>query len=584
MRRGLLAATLTIVPACAHEAAQPKAAPAPANLQPPAPPSALSPSPPTWPEPLAAIMKGRGDPHVQPIALPPDGSGRDRWLAFAGTPEMAVAAWRVAREPSGDVHVDAVDRWPVGVRVLGGIAAPGATYVLVQSLGVLDQPASMTGVWIDAGSRASPFDASPLALADVHDAAELAARVAHPPDAGAAERNAVTLLATLRAASGSTAMLARTLAAEGADVGVVWQSTFVQKIGRLDGEGAAPSPLADRVLAIVKDAVTTHACGADTCEAWTDAGHAVVRFAVQGGRWVVRAVYEDAQARRCSGPLSCERADPAAAPAGGAVGRPREVPASADSTATEAALRAHARTVDHVLGEAPLTASGGTIGVGLTDLDPDVPVVAAIEGGVSRVLRVEAGTVRAEASEARWEAAFADVDGDGRTDVVVRMSGTRAGGAPVAWTQAFLAPVPSVQDVALEPDLASALATMDAADAAAAARAAAALSARSVPHDEACRILTTASTVAGFRRVASADARVLLFAEPGMPTWRPKVVPASRIGADDVRGLGAHCPELACSRSRMYCSWAAGADSLHAWFVLQGGQLALAGAADYQGE
>jgi hypothetical protein len=513
-------------------------------------------------------MKGRGDPHVQPIALPQDAAGRDRWLAFAGPPEMAVAAWRVTREPGGEVHMDAVDRWPVGVKVLGGIAAQGATYVLVQSVGVLDQPADLTGVWIDSGSRASPFDASPLALADVRDPGELAARVAHPPDAGAAERNAVTLLAALRAASGSTAMLARTLAAEGADVGVVWQSTFVQKIGHIDGEGAAPSPLADRVLAIVKDAVTTHACGADTCEAWTDAGHAVVRFTVQGGRWVVRAVYEDAQP-----------ATPAAA-----AGRPREVPSAPDSAATESALRAHARTVDHVLGEAPLAASGGTIGVGLTDLDPDVPVVAAIEGGVSRVLRVAAGTVRAEASEARWEAAFADVDGDGRTDVVVRMSGTRAGGAPVAWTGAFLAPAPSVQDVRLEPDLASALATMDAPDAAAAARAAAALPTRGVPHDEACRILTTASTVAGFRRVSSADARVLLFAEPGMPTWRPKVVPASRIGADDVRGLGAHCPELTCSRSRMYCSWAAGADSLHAWFVLQGGQLALAGAADYTGE
>ena len=67
----------------------------------------------------------------------------------------------------------------------------------------------------------------------------------------------------------------------------------------------------------------------------------------------------------------------------------------------------------------------------------------------------------------------------------------------------------------------------------------------------------------------SPDARVLLFDEPGMPTWRPKVVPVAKIGADDVRGLGAHCAELVCNPTRPYCAWTSGADSLHAWFVGQ---------------
>jgi hypothetical protein len=164
------------------------------------------------------------------------------------------------------------------------------------------------------------------------------------------------------------------------------------------------------------------------------------------------------------------------------------------------------------------------------------------------------------------------------------MSGKRSDGTPVAWTQAFLAPAASVQASTLDADLASSLATMDAADAVAGARAAASLPRGAPPHDEACRVLAAASTVAGFRRVSTQDARVLLFAEPGMPTWRPKVVTGAKIGADDVRGLGAHCAELACSPTRMYCGWTAGADSLHAWFAWQGGQLVLAGAADYQGE
>jgi hypothetical protein len=473
----------------------------------------------------------------------------------------------VARAPTGETQVEAVERWPAGVRVVGGLVDGGVAYVLLESVGVLDQPAGLRGVWIDGGSRASPFDGSPMALADVPDVAALAARVAHPPAVGSTERTAVALLSTLRAASASAPMLTRALAAEGADVGVAWQSMFVQRVGRLDGEGTAPSPLADRALAIVRAAVTTQACGADSCEAWTDGGHAVVRFIVQGGRWVVRALIEDAPLAR-----------------GPATTAPHTVSASTDTTSTEALLRARARDVKPVLGEAPLTASGGTIGVGLTDMTPDVPVIAVREGNAARVFPIEAGTVRAEAAEAHWDAAFADVDGDGRTDVVVRMTGKRPDGSPVAWTQAFLAPPASVQATSVEADLATSLATMDAPDARAAAQAATSLPGGAVSHDDACHVLTTASTPAGFRRVASSDARVLLFDEPGMPTWRPKVVGAAKIGADDVRGLGAHCAELVCNPGRPYCSWTSGADSLHAWFVAQGAQLVLVGAADYQGE
>ncbi|MGD0528096.1 MAG: hypothetical protein ABSE49_23380, partial [Polyangiaceae bacterium] len=568
MRRALFAALagLSITgPACGGGATSPPrpATPPVASAAPAPDPTPATPPPaPSWPEPLQQAMHGRGDPHAQPLALPRDARGRDRWLVFVGTSDVAVGAWRVARTPAGEVEVEPVERWPAGVRVLGGIVDGGVAYVLLESVAVLDQPGGLRGVWIDGGSRASPFDGSPMGLADVADAAALAARVAHPPAVGSSERTAVALLSTLRAAGASAPMLARALAAEGADVGVAWQATFLQHIGRLDGEGTAPSPLADRALTIVRAAATTQACGADSCEAWTDTGHAIVRFVVQGGRWVVRAVIEDA-------PVT--RAPPA--------GAPRAVPAAADSASTEALLRARAREVKQVLGEAPLTTSGGTIGVGLTDLAPDAPVLALREGNAARVFPIDAGTVRAEAAEARWEAAFADVDGDGRTDVVVRMTGKRPDGSPLAWTQAFLAPPASVEATSVEADLVTSLATMDAADVRAAVQAATSLPGSGVAHDDACRVLTAASTPAGFRKVASSDARVLLFDEPGMPTWRPKVVPAAKIGADDVRGLGAHCAELVCNPARPYCAWTSGADSLHAWFVGQGPQLVLVGAA-----
>ena len=269
---------------------------------------------------------------------------------------------------------------------------------------------------------------------------------------------------------------------------------------------------------------------------------------------------------------------------GSATGAPREVEASAGTVATEDVLRGRAREVVQVLGEAPLSTSGGTIGAGLTDLSHDVPVVAVREGLATRVFPVDAGTVRAEVKEARWEAGFADVDGDGRTDILLRMTGKRADGSPLVWTQTFLAPAASVQAMTLDPDLATSLAVMDAPDVRSAIHAATTLSTGPVAHDDACRVLSAASTPAGFRRVATADARVLLFDEPGMPTWHPKVIPLAKIGADDVRGLGAHCADLVCSPTRPYCAYVAGADSLHAWFVGRDAQLALAGAADYQGE
>src|SRR5581483_11239830 len=97
------------------------------------------------------------------------------------------------------------------------------------------------------------------------------------------------------------------------------------------------------------------------------------------------------------------------------------------------------------------------------------------------------------------------------------------------WSQAYLAPGPTVQASALEADLPSAVATMDAGDAAAAARAAVALPLRGVAPDDACRLLAAATTPAGFRRTAAPDARILLFSEPGLPTWRPRLVPLGRV-------------------------------------------------------
>jgi hypothetical protein len=568
MRRTLLVAAATLPLACGPPLAPPPAVPTapPTSSEPPTPtpsPAAVSPA---WPDALSPTMSAHGDPHAQPMSLPPDPQGRDRWLAFVGTSDVAFGAWRVGHAAEGTTTSDPVERWPEAVRVVGGIVEDGVAYVMLETLGALDQPAGLRGVWIDGVSRHSAFEGSPLALADTRSVDELAARVRHPVPLGSPERNAASLVATLRAASTSTGALVRALANDGADVGVVWQATFVQQTAHLDGQGAAPSSVVDRSLAVVRSALDSQACGVDACEAWTDAGHAVVRFVVQGGRWVIRWILEDA---------------PVAQPNGG--GPRREVVPNAQADATNAVLHARAREITRVIGEAPLTPAGGTIGVALTDLAPDTPVVAVSEGAAARVFVVDVATARRTWTDAHWDAAFADVDGDGRTDVVLRLE-SPGGGSPVTWTQVFLAPPPSVQTGALQADVASALVTMDAADVHAAARDAASAPARGIARDEACRLLSAASTPAGFRRVATPDARVLRFDQPGMPTWLPKIVHSAKVATDDVRGLGAHCAELACSASRPYCAWSGGTDSQHFWFGWRDGDLAILGAADYDGE
>jgi hypothetical protein len=510
-------------------------------------------------------MAGHGAPHAQPVALPPDARGRSRWLAFVGTHDVAWGAWRIAVGADGAAEIDPVTTWPTGVRVVGAVVEGGLAYVLLESLGVLDQPAGLRAVWIDAAAGPSPFEASPMALSDVRTIAELASRVKHAPPA---ESDPGGPLAALRAASASTATLASSLAREGADVRIVWQSLFTQPIGRLDADAAGPSFLAASVVGAMRDSLATQACGADACEGWTDGVRTIVRFVRQDGRWAVRSILEDAQA---------PRATPGASP-------PRAVLQSADTAETEALLRARARKVDRVLGQAPLTADGGTIGVAMTDMSPGGPVVAVREGHAARVFAIDAAAVRAEGPGIAWEAAFADVDGDGRTDVVLRWSSAGPGGAALAWTQAFLAPPPTVQASLLSPDLASALALMDAPDLEGAVRAAAALPPQGVARDEACRLLADATTPAGLRRQASPEARILQFEEPGLPTWRPKVIPASKVAPDDLRSLSAHCADLACSAARPYCAWTGGADSEHLWFGWRDGRPEIVGAAAYEGE
>ncbi|MDP9033806.1 MAG: hypothetical protein M3O50_03295 [Myxococcota bacterium] len=517
------------------------------------------------PDRVLDALAGRGEPHAPPLHLPQDAHGREMWLAFVGPPEVAWGAWRVTWRTNGESDVEPTAHWPVGVRVVDAKIDDGIAYVLLESLGVLDQPAGLRAIWVDGSGRPSPFDASPMALSNAHDLTQLATR--EKPPSGAAPDRTAALISTLQAASASIAAMAGSFAAAGVDVHVIWQSLFSQPIGHLSAENAGFSPLGDRVLGIVRDTLAAPSCGVDACESWTARGRVVVRFASEGGRWMVRSVFEDAAAPR------------------GSAGTwpPRVVEANSVGGDVKPVLLARARNVMQVLGEAPLSSTGGSIGIALTDLSPEVPVIVLREGLAVRVFGIDTGAVRAEGN-AQWEGSFADLDGDGRTDVIVRMTGKRADGDFLSWTQAFVAPAPSVQVVTIEADLASALAVLDATTVTSAATMATAVGSHGVSRDEACRLLATARTPAGFRRAATPNARIMHFSEPGMPTWRPKLVAFADVAAQDVRGIDGHCAELECSPARPYCAWNGGTDSQHFWFEWRGGKLMMTGTADYDGE
>ena len=191
--------------------------------------------------------------------------------------------------------------------------------------------------------------------------------------------------------------------------------------------------------------------------------------------------------------------------------------------------------------------------------------------------------VGASAADLRFEARFADVDGDGRTDVVLRATGTSTDGTPLALAQTFLAPPPSVQVTDALVDHGSELAMAGATSVDAAVRAALSVATRGVTVSDACKLLASANTLVGFRRVATADVRVLTFEEPTMPTYRARVVAESRLRPEDVRDVGKHCKELECAPSRPYCVYVDGPYSEYYWFAWDTNAMRLAGVALYGG-
>jgi hypothetical protein len=546
--------------ACAAPAAKGMAPPSAAPL--PAAAAAASSSPASAPDPLAALRE-RGPLHAEPLRIPAGGKSPERWLAFLGDTEAATAAWYVA---PGDPHhpLTPVDRWPVGVRVLGGAVRDGTPYLLIETVGVLDQPAGLRAVWTDGEPRPS--------LDGVVDVTELQSRVAAlSPRAPASDTVSSPLgderpvVRALKAAARSDTALARALAPEGARVELVWQRLFRREVERVDAASYPSSPRAKDLLEIARGAAEDEACRGDVCTTETPTGSASVVMALRGGSYVVEGFRLDAP------------------PPPAAIGAPKAVQTSTDGGVTASVLRQHARVTRAVLGEAPLRSSapgGDTIGVGVADVECDGPVVVIREAGAPRVFPLSAMCmVGATLTDARFEARFADVDGDGRTDAVVRVAGRSNADAAVetSFSEVYLAPPPTVQKDEIGPDHGAELALSGARSVDDAVNAALSVAPRGTTTAEACKVLAGTSQLGNFRRAATADVRVLFFSDPELPTYDARIIPERALEADDVRGSGIDCADLACSATRPFCT--SGGGESYYWFAWIAGKMRLAGAA-----
>jgi hypothetical protein len=516
-------------------------------------------------DPFASV-RARGALHGDPIKLPAAGKFPDRWLVFVGSSDVARAGWLFT--PGVD-QLAPVDGWPVGTKVIGSVVRDSVAYLLLETVKMFDQPAGLRAVWFEGFGTPSPFTAlAQRAFDGVHDLDELERRIeAGPPPAKKSPPDGA-LVATLRAASKSEAGLASALASSGADVVDVWQEAFRQTVETLDPTKVSASPRASKLVDFMRQAIKDDDCDGVVCETTTANGHATIQFVEEGARWKIREIAIDV-----------------VPPPPTLAGAPHAVDPSTATDATDHALREHVSTVKTILGEAPLGASG-TIGVALTDYEAKGPAIVIADGDYSRVFPLGSmDLVASAAPDASFEVRFADLDADGRTDVVIRGSGATADGTSVELSEAFLAPVASVEidEDGLAADHGSELALLGAMTVDSALQAALGVAPRGVARDDACKLMAGASQLAAFRKITTADVRILGFEEPLTPTYRPHVVAASHIGPNDVRDVARRCAALDCSATRPFCSYSDGPYSEFYWFTWEQNAMRLAGVAFYKG-
>lgn len=482
----------------------------------------------------------------------------------AANPRANVSA---VASPSASAFVDAplvpVDpsapppSWvPLASTYLGGFrfAFPGRDAVdgwLVESLGVLDQPAGVKGVVLSESPGA--IEREVLALA-FESATVANARGVRPTTS---DVPADVLLAFLKGVRGN-AQVKAAIADDGAQMYGLAQGTFLLRDQRVTKATATEAELGaiDRIVRMTE---ITLRCLGNVCAAIDIDG-------VDRGAIVV------------DGPISALRIagvfDLDARPKLAATGEPALVASNKDTSATARAVEAAGFKKVTVLGEAALDARGGTHGIARVDQENGTTETfeVVIDGPLTSLLPLVFFDISDDESSKPpvLDLRFLDVDGDGRSEVILRKTSNPYPQQGKATMLALLRAPTSLRGT--EPLEATFDPTYDpwivrSATADAAASAVLAAQPITVSASDACAVLQQIGTPTGVGRYASPDAIYLSFQEPSIPSFAvaERIQPLSKVPSAERIAYFTPCDSLRCVGN--FCTLRLEPPgSGHAWF------------------
>ncbi len=530
-------------------------------------------------DPALAKILAHGSIVGEPIHVAVD-KGKPTLIAFVGGENAVSGAFSVV----GDGDATPLD-FPVGVRLVGTFHRDdplgAGEYALVQSLAVLDQPSGRFGVVrLDVGGNGGsdePGEGETRLVTYAHVTTVEAAKVAHPKNDAA---QLAAQKAFLTKAATNDASLVAAFSAAGVDFYDAYQGVFLEIVEHL--APSPPKPRLAKLRELVATAAKAGACEDYVCEARDDAGihRGAVALENVGGAWKISGFFGAAK-------------KPSTSPAEkqGAL-----VAASKSTTATEEAARARVAKLERVLGEAPYggaNGGSGTIGVALTDVGPAIVVR---DGALVAVLPMTyfAMTNYTSPSDGpappapTYEVAFADVDGDGFAEAILRRkSFSYPSPSPTVLTQVYTVPRTLVGTGSLVTsfDVDRQLVLLAAKTIDDAARAAVAYVAPRVTDAEACKVIGKLQTKAGLLSVTTPDALRIVFEEPSAAAFarEESIHPLRDTAPADLKELSMACKDLRCDGNGYCHSDVEGPYSIHYWFRREGKQVLVTGVAPYGG-
>jgi hypothetical protein len=488
--------------------------------------------------PTDAIAK-LGPLHAPPIDL------GVAWLVLVGPKEGLRFAWLVA---DGERPAP-IDGFPTAARLVAHATMGHAAHLLLESVGVLDQPAGLRAVVrVDADASWFPGDGLEMDLADAGPST-LAERVRKRTSASPPSTSLDARLA--RHANGDWVAVTpndvpAVLAPGGATIARMWQRTFTQPTGKkVDAKSFATAPEAPAIASLLNAEATTPSYPDRPLRVPnSEMGSPHLGAIEVDDAGLVTAVHLHAFPDPVVKPV------PAPAPTLGQPLAPAtlaQMPWPYDPAAIQRS--------------AELSTATGTVAFASDDVETTVMFV----DGAFATARTLPGTA--------IDFRFVDIDGDGRVDLLLRSNEEPF--------RLFLArrSVHERQD-----DWARNLAMIGARDFDAAIAAARAVVRRGVDRRAACKLLTAIRSPAAFRAAATKRGARIRFESPNDPIRAPFVIPAAKLTTDDVGALGAGCEQLYCDAASPFCqSTHQGPDNEHYVFTWEKGALRLLFATAYTG-